>query len=95
VLGCVEGQACQDGGWDEEKSVGVALRVGELMDIWWHCRSLSYNNKPSKSGGLTSGYNPAWLKENVKNKANKADKAVIGGLTDDDAFDERPDFPNS
>jgi hypothetical protein len=41
------------------------------------------------------GYNPAWLKENVKNKADKADKAVIGGLTDDDAFDEWLAFPNS
>lgn len=41
--------------------------------------------KFSKSG-LASGYNTTWL----KNRMKKDNSPVIGGLADEDAFDERP-----
>jgi len=46
----------------------------------------------SKSGHLASGYDLTWLKKNMSRK-RKDDEPVIGGLTDEDAYDERPSFP--
>jgi hypothetical protein len=53
----------------------------------------SQKRSTSKSGRLASGYDPAWLKKtNARNL--KDDTLVVGGLTDDDIYDERPDPSN-